>query len=246
MSDKKTKSGSAKQILHIYWQHTKKYKNQLSIIYPTMIMAQIVEDFLQPLIVSFVLTRLSRGNIAQLQGSKVILIIIGVVITETTGHFLWNRVVMPHFWRTQERIMSDLSMTAFDHLQLMSMRFFGDRFAGSLVNQVNKFVGSFERLTDALTWNVFKLIVSVIATTIILAPKAPLVSIAILVISAIYIPVIWLYRQKQMPFNKAWAAAETDRTGQLADAISNILAVKSFSGEKREHRRMQEKIENVY
>jgi len=246
MSQKNNQSGSAKQILHIYWQHTKRYKKQLSIIYPSMVVAQIVEDFLQPLIVSFVLTRLAQGNIAALKGNKVILIIIGVIVTEATGHFLWNKVVIPRFWETQDKIMSDLNMTAFDHLQLMSMRFFNDRFAGSLVNQVNKFVGSFERLTDALTWNVFKLIVSVIATTVILAPKAPLVSVAIIVIGAIYVPVIWLYRQRQLPFNKAWAAAETDRTGQLADAMSNVLAVKSFSGEKAERVRMKEKVDAVH
>lgn len=246
MSEKKTKPGSAKQILRIYWQHTIKYKKQLAIIYPTMVVAQIVEDFLQPLVVSFVLTRLAQGDIQALAGNKVYLIIAGIVMTEVIGHLSWNKIVIPHFWETQDKIMRDLNMTAYDHLQLMSMRFFNDRFAGSLVNQVNKFVGSFERLTDALTWNVFKLVVSVVATTIILAPKAPLVSVAIIVIGTIYVPIIWLYRQRQLPYNKAWAAAETERTGQLADAISNVLAVKSFSGEKDERDRMKHKVDAVH
>ena len=97
-----------------------------------------------------------------------------------------------------------------------------------------------------MTWNVFKLIVSLVATTIILFPKAPQISIAILVISAIYAPLVWRYRKKQLPTNQAWAAAETERTGQLADAISNIMAVKSFAGEKAEHKRMLSKVNAVF
>jgi ATP-binding cassette subfamily B protein len=246
MSEKTKQFGSAKQILSIYWKHTKPYKKQLAIVYPTMVAAQLIEDFLQPLVISFVITKLAAGDIAGLRASNLPLILGAVAASELIGHLLWNRVVVPRFWRTQDRIMSDLNMTAFNHLQRMSTSFFNDRFAGSLVNQVNKFVGSFERLTDALTWNVFKLIVSVIATAIILAPTAPLVSVAIGIISVIYIPIAWRYRKQQLPFNKAWAASETDRTGQLADTVSNILAVKSFSGERREQKRMQEKVDIVH
>lgn len=232
--------------LRIYWQHAKKYKKHIYTIYPLMAIAQIMEDFLQPLIVSFVLTRLASGNIESLRSTNLYLILAGVVITEAGGHLLWNRVIVPMVWKTEEAVMQDLNMTAFDHLQNMSAQFFSDRFAGSLVSQVNKFVASFERLVDALTWNVYKLVVSVVATVIILAPKAPLVSIIILVISAMYIPLIWKYRKRQLPFNTKWAAAETERTGQLADTISNVIAVKSFAGELIEQKRMKSHVDAVY
>ncbi len=237
---------NASRTIQIYWQHAKVYKKQILTIYPFMVLAQIVEDFLQPLIISFVLTRLASGDIEGLRHSNLPLILAAVALSEISGHLIWNKIVVPTFWRTQDSIMRDLTMTAFDHLQTMSARFFADRFAGSLVNQVNKFVGSFERLTDALTWNVFKLLVSLVATTLILAPKAPLVSLTIIVISAIYTPLVWRYRQKQLPFNTAWAAAETTRTGQLADTVSNIVAVKSFSGEDLERIRMKHRVDDVH
>ena len=241
-----SKQLNSKRVVSIYWEHSKRYKKKLWIIYPSMVVAQVVEDFIQPLIISYILTSLATGNLDQLKNNNLVLILLALALTEAFGLFMWNRLIIPLFWRTQEKIMRDLSMTSFDHLQLMSARFFGDRFAGSLVSQVNKFVNSFERLTDALSWNVFKLIVSLIATTIILFPKAPQISIAILVISAIYAPLVWRYRKKQLPTNQAWAAAETERTGQLADAISNIMAVKSFAGEKAEHKRMQSKVDAVF
>ena len=241
-----SKQLNSKRVVSIYWEHSKRYKKKLWIIYPSMVVAQVVEDFIQPLIISYILTSLATGNLDQLKNNNLVLILLALALTEAFGLFMWNRLIIPLFWRTQEKIMRDLSMTSFDHLQLMSARFFGDRFAGSLVSQVNKFVNSFERLTDALSWNVFKLIVSLIATTIILFPKAPQISIAILVISAIYAPLVWRYRKKQLPTNQAWAAAETERTGQLADAISNIMAVKSFAGEKAEHKRMLSKVNAVF
>ncbi len=241
-----SKQLNSKRVVSIYWEHSKRYKKKLWIIYPSMVLAQVVEDFIQPLIISYILTSLATRNLDQLKNNNLVLILLALALTEAFGLFMWNRLIIPLFWRTQEKIMRDLSMTSFDHLQLMSARFFGDRFAGSLVSQVNKFVNSFERLSDALTWNVFKLIVSLVATTIILFPKAPQISIAILVISAIYTPLVWRYRKKQLPTNQAWAAAETERTGQLADAISNIMAVKSFAGEKAEHKRMQSKVDAVF
>ena len=241
-----SKQSNSKRVVSIYWEHAKHYKKKLWLIYPSMVLAQVVEDFIQPLIISYILTSLATGNLDQLKNNNLVLILLALALTEAFGLLMWNRLIIPMFWRTQEKIMRDLSMTSFDHLQLMSARFFGDRFAGSLVSQVNKFVSSFERLTDALTWNVFKLIVSLIATTIILFPKAPQISIAILAISAIYTPLVWRFRKKQLPINQAWAAAETDRTGQLADAISNIMAVKSFAGEDTEHKRMQSKVDTVF
>lgn len=235
-----------KRTLLIYWQHSKPYKKRLYAIYSLMLVAQVIEDFLQPLLISVVLTALAQNNLDKLHGPALVLILGGIVLSELTAHLIWNRFVIPLFWRTQAMIERDLDMTAFNHLQLMSARFFANRFAGSLVNQVNKFVGSFERLTEALTWNVFKLIVGLVATTIILAPRAPLLSLAIWIITIIYIPLVWRYRQRQLPLNRAWAAAETERTGQLADTVTNILAVKSFSGENTEHKLMQQKLDSVY
>lgn len=237
---------NAKRILSVYWRHTKPYKKQLCIIYPCMIVAQTIEDFIQPVIISMVLTAIASGDITRIHNLNLTLIITGIVLSEITGHIMWNRVVVPIFWKTQDKIMADLNMTCFDHLQSMSSSFFNNRFAGSLVSQVNKFVGSYERLTDALTFNVFKLLVSIIVTTIILAPKAPLISVAIITISAISAPLLWRARQKQLPFNKSWAEAETARTGQMADAISNILAVKAFAGEATEQKRMQKRVDSVY
>jgi len=232
------------QTLKIYWQHARDYKRQLWTIYPMMTLAQLLESFLIPIFVSGILNDIASNNIEALTDNKIWLIFGIIAAFELAAHFLWN-ILVRIFWKTQELIMNDLDMTVFKHLQKMSFRFFSDRFAGSLVNQTNKFVSSFERLTDPLTWNVFNLLVSLVLTTAILAPRVPIVSIIILAIAAIYAPVVWHYRKKQLPYTTKWADAQTKRTGQLADNFSNIVAVKSFSNEELETRRMKDRVHAV-
>jgi ATP-binding cassette subfamily B protein len=233
-----------RQILSIYWQHARKYKKQLLTIYPLMVVAQLMEDFLAPLLVSGILNKIASNNIDELKGNNIWLIFLAIVALEAAAHLIWNFIIRK-FWSTQDQIMFDLNITAFKHLQKMSFRFFSDRFAGSLVNQVNKFVGSFERLTDPLTWNVFKLLVSLVLTFIILVPQIPIVAFAIVLIAVIYAPLIWYVRKKQIPYTTKWAAAETKRTGQLADTVSNIVAVKSFSNEELENTFMYDRATDV-
>lgn len=234
-----------KYTLRTYWHHAKKYKRQLATIYPMMFIAQVVEDAIQPIIVSGILTNIAKNNVEALQLHKIWPLLVLVFLCEFFGHFMWN-IIVRLFWKTQDAIMRDLSMTVFNHLNTMSYRFFSDRFAGSLVNQSNKFVGSFERLTDPLTWNVYKLIIAFGYTTVILAPVAPAVVVAIVLITIVYVPTVWHFRKKQIPYNKKWASAETKRTGQLADTITNIMAVKSFANENLESKRMLLRVNDVH
>lgn len=233
------------KIISIYWQHARRYKTKLWSIYSLMIMAQLAEEVVAPLLISGILTALANNDLESLALDRVWGTFLLIIFLEVISMFAWN-IIVRMFWRTQDIIKRDLTMTSFDHLQQMSYKFFADRFAGSLVNQTNKFVGSFERFTDALTWNVFKLIVAMVYTTIVLMPIAPAVALSILAISAIYAPVVWYVRRKQVPYTSRWAAAETVRTGQLADAITNMVAVKSFSNELLEHERMYERANDVH
>lgn len=55
-----------------------------------------------------------------------------------------------------------------------------------------------------------------------------------------------MYRRRQVPYNKRWAKAESRRTGQLADTITNIQAVKSFASEAGETELMQSRVDEVH
>lgn len=231
--------------LRLYWQSAKKFKNPMVFIYIAMPVNQVIEEVISPLLIAGVLNKLASGRLNELTVEKVLPIIGIVIAIEILTHIMWN-IIVRVFWRWQEETMRDLAERSSNHLSSMSYRFFSNRFAGSLVNQVSKFSGSFERLTDAMTWNVYKLIIGLVATCVVLWPKAPSVVIGIILLTAIYAPVVWYFRRKQIPYNKRWAQAETSRTGQLADTISNMLAVKSFSNEKLERKLIRKRFDDVY
>ncbi|HEV7454849.1 MAG TPA: ABC transporter ATP-binding protein, partial [Candidatus Saccharimonadales bacterium] len=157
----------------------------------------------------------------------------------------WN-VVIRILWRLEETTMLDLNMTVFTHLMTMSQRFFNNRFGGSLVSQVNKFVGAFERMADTLVWNIYKLILAFIFTAAILIRPAPLYVAGILLLAVVYVIAVYKVKKRELSHNEAWAARETKRTGQLADSITNIAAVKAFAHEERETMLFKKRADTVW
>ena len=214
-------------------------------MYSLMLIAQVAEDFIGPLVISGLLDRIANGELTTISGTNVVFLLGLFAFLEIFGHMMWM-IIVRIFWRAKSDIERDLTHTAFDHLQKMSFRFYADRFAGSLVNQVNKFVSAFDRLADALTWNVYKLIIAFTVTIIILGSRSMVLALMMVAIAVIFIPTVWIVRRRQIPFTTRWAAAETARTGVLADVISNITAVKSFSNEPLEKVRMGERLDDVY
>lgn len=234
-----------KRTLSIYWRFATKRKRYMWRIYPSMVVAQIAEELFVPLLISSVITNLANNNLEALSFSKIWPVLLAILVLDYLAILIWNFVIR-QLWTWIEQTMVDLFMYSFDHLSQMSYSFFANRFAGSLVNQVNKFVGSFERLTEALTWNVFKLIVATVFTIVVLTPKAPILVIIIIAIASIFVPVSWIFRRRQLPLNKRWAATQTVQTGQLADSISNVLAVKSFANEDLERKLMLQRARDVH
>jgi len=231
--------------LRLYWAAVKKYPKPLIKVYGLLPISQIAESIISPLLIAGILTKLAQGNIAELSFKKVAPTILAIVGLEFFAFILANYAIRI-FWRFEEDVMRDLSVKSFKHLSNMSYRFFSDRFSGSLVSQVNKFTGGFERFTDVMTWNVYRLIIMIIAACVILAPKAPIVVVAILLLTSIYVPTVWFFRKRLTPLNKKWSEAETKKNGLLADGISNILAIKAFSNESKEIALYKKKSDMVF
>jgi ATP-binding cassette subfamily B protein len=114
------------------------------------------------------------------------------------------------------------------------MHFHNNRFGGSLVSQTNKFVHSFERLYDLAIFEFLPMIFSLIFVVIILINVAPFYVIGLLIFVAVYTMIAWRAFKKIAPLNSELAESENKQSGQLADSISNIMAVKSHAKEKFE------------
>ncbi len=236
---------TSKKTLVLYWHYSLRHKNLLWRFALLFITTLFASDILVPLLVSKILTNLAAGRFAELTVHKLTPIILMILAAEIYQLVLW-RTVVRWAWQFEERVMRDLMTRVFSHLTNMSYNFFSNRFAGSLVSQTNKFVNSFERLSDALFWNVYPLIIGFVFTVIVLLPKAPLVVAGLVLFSSIFVPTLWWARRQQIPYNVRWARDDSKRTGQLADSISNMMAVKSFGAELHERQLMRGRTNAVY
>ncbi len=234
---------TVRQTLDIYWRHAKEYPRHLTGLLVLMPIIQLLDDFAVPLITSQVLNKLVKSN-GHLQLQDFYAPIAAILILELSINFMW-RPYIKIVWSFEELVMRRLQQTSFQHLMQMSYRFYSDRFAGSLVNQVNKFTGSFERLSDTFIWSIYKLIISFILTIAILVKPAPLYVLVLVVFSAIYVAVLLHVKKSENALNAEWASLESARTGQLSDTISNITAVKSFGHEALEKKLYDDRTKDV-
>jgi len=223
---------SVRKTLLIYRRHAARYKALLLGIIGIMPLLQLVDNFIVPILVSRILNKLAKvhGAINFGEFTRPILLILAIEL----GVNLFWRPYIRLVWTMEEKVMKDLYVSSFTHLMKMSYRFFNNRFSGSIVSQVNKFAGSFERLADTMIWNVYPLIISVLLTAVLMVGRAPLYVLTLVIFSVVFVILLVRLKRNEQPYNQRWAAAETKRTGQLADTISNILTVKAYANESIE------------
>lgn len=148
-------------------------------------------------------------------------------------------------WKMEIYAIYELSALCFDTVAAQSMQFHNNRFSGSLVSQVNKFVGAYERFMDELVWNIIPLTVTIITAIIVLYTRVPLFATGLLVFIVAFVIISYLAFRKISVLNLKEADAENKRTGQLADSITNIISVKSYAGEIHERKRFAKFNRNV-
>lgn len=233
----KQRSSVAKRTLYYYWQCSKKYKwYAIGTVLSTPIVV-LIRTTLIPLIFANMIDAISGGIpndqiVPTLLPQGLALIALYLGGSAVLG---WLRVYW--CWVYELKVMYDLGTLCFNTISSQSMQFHSDRFSGSLVSQTNKFIGSFERLFDVLTFDIIYTISMFAFIMIVLAPRAPLFALGLSAFIAIYILCSGLSFKKISHLSKERAEAETRQTGQLADSVSNILSVKSYGRESHERHR---------
>ena len=234
---KKSASISQKTI-SLFWNHAMRYKRLAVPLFFTIPITVLVMDFLLPYIMSLVLQKISTAdyNPQDLWAS------FGVYIfAYATAMFMstvagW-RINIWLIWCLELKVVRDIAQTAFDHLVDMSPGFHANRFAGSLVSQANKLTSSYVRFVDATVFNLYTLVIAMVATITILAPRAPLYAVVLLALSTIYIFGTIRFSKKVRVANTREAEAQSQQTGNLADSLTNVMAIKSFSALAYEKKR---------
>ena len=127
-----------------------------------------------------------------------------------------------------------LARLCFDTLSNQSMTFHTSRFGGALVSQTSRFMSGYTGLVDVVVYSLIPTIASIFCTIITLAPVAPLFVAILFALLTLYVVVAYTMYERILPLSAATAAAQNRLSGVLSDAVTNILAVKTYGREDYE------------
>lgn len=238
MSDKKsnTKNGQSltRRTLHYYWIAT---RNHLG-LFVTVILSTIgFSGFLtygNPYVMSLIVDRVSQGSVPS---SEVFAVfgpyIVALIAINVLGQAC-SKLQDYSLWKLQIAVNYDLATMAFDALSNQSMSFHSNRFGGTLVSQTSKFMSAYTQLLQNITFPFLPVVCSIVFTCSILAPLVPAYVAVLLVLLFVYASVSYVMYKRILHLNEKAASAQNQLSGELSDAVTNILAVKTYGREDYE------------
>ncbi len=228
-----TDSQVARYFLSKSWHERKLLIPELLVLPINVVVNRIVP----PIILANVIQRLSQHDYephrmwASFGGELVLYaaLVIG-------GGLTWRLIDVFH-WQLEGRVEKRIAQQVFSHLLNQSARFHADNFTGSLVSQTNKLMGAYIRFADTTIYSLIPMVLNVIFVLIVLAFVSPLFAIVLLVFSVVYVISSLFVTRPVRRLAAKHATIESMQTGNLADAVTNALAIKSFAGKQFEDRR---------
>lgn len=194
----------------------------------------VVTIFVGPLIIAQLLSIIQHN---QLHDSKNLWTLIALY--SVSG--LWSsvigwRLVLYLVWTFETAMQRDLYARCFSKLTNQTLFFHSNKFGGSLVSQTNKLVGAVESFWDTIIWSVLPLVVSLVGSIIVLSTLLWQYALFLLIFSIVFSIVVYYGSKPMAKLTKKEAKSSNKLNGQLADVISNVLAVKSSGAEATEQK----------
>ena len=191
----------------------------------------MVGIFVIPLIIARFLDMV-QGN--QLAGEAIWWLIGAYAMAQLWSEVIGWRLVLYLVWTFETAMQRDVSVRVFDKITNETMFFHSNKFGGSLVSQTNKLTGSLERFWDNMIWSIFPVVISIVGSVVVLWNISWQYSIFLAILSILFGVAVFFGSRHMAQLNEKEAEASNKMSGRLADAFSNILAVKSSSAEQRE------------
>lgn len=229
---------TTKQTLLFYWRHASRYPLILLGLLISIPMTVAAGSFIPPLIIADILNRLGQHayNPNDLGGSFGHSLILYAVSVIASGIIGW-RIIDILAWVMEGKVERDIAQRVFSHLMAQSPAFHANRFSGSLVSHTNKLMGSYIRFADTTIFMVAPLLAALTFAGIILSQHSPLYAAILIGFAIVYIASSVFVTAPTRRVAARQAAAESAQTGSLADAVTNIMAIKSFAGHAYEEAR---------
>ena len=231
--DLKNKPNS-KEIFRLFWKTSEPYKHRRNLAIFFAILTLVVTIFVGPLIIAQLLSIIQHN---QLHDAKNLWTLIALY--SVSG--LWSsvigwRLVLYLVWTFETAMQRDLYAQCFSKLTNQTLFFHSNKFGGSLVSQTNKLIGAVESFWDTIIWSILPLVVSLVGSIIVLSTLLWQYALFLLIFSIVFSIVVYYGSKPMAKLTKKEAKTSNKLNGQLADVISNVLAVKSSGAEATEQK----------
>ena len=231
--DLKNKPNS-KEIFRLFWKTSEPYKHRRNLAIFFAMLTLVVTIFVGPLIIAQLLSIIQHN---QLHDAKNLWTLIALY--SVSG--LWSsvigwRLVLYLAWTFETAMQRDLYARCFSKLTNQTLFFHSNKFGGSLVSQTNKLVGAVESFWDTIIWSVLPLVISLVGSIIVLSTLLWQYALFLLIFSIVFSIVVYYGSKPMAKLTKKEAKSSNKLNGQLADVISNVLAVKSSGAEATEQK----------
>ena len=194
----------------------------------------VVTIFVGPLIIAQLLSIIQHNQLHDAKNLWSLIALYGV--SELWSSVIGWRLVLYLVWTFETAMQRDLYAQCFSKLTNQTLFFHSNKFGGSLVSQTNKLIGAVESFWDTIIWSVLPLVVSLIGSIIVLSTLLWQYALFLLIFSIVFSLVVYYGSKPMAKLTKKEAKASNKLNGQLADVISNVLAVKSSGAEATEQK----------
>ena len=152
----------------------------------------------------------------------------GFQVLNWAGYHFWNRFAVANLY--------EILTEAMHKVQQFSSDWHANSFAGATVRKITRGMWAFDVFGDTLFMGLYPALLVMIAMSVMLTVKLPLVGIFTLAMIIIYVSVsVWLSVGVLLKRFKAAADKDTAIGASLADIMTGNQTVKSFGAEEREN-----------
>lgn len=200
-----------------------------------MILAQIIfivlTSTIAPIVLAKLLTQIAQGQ-ASLSNSSHLLMLYALILI--VGDIIMPRLTLLGAYIAETKMQSEVYQRILTNLTQKSMRFHADHMSGQLVSDATKLYNKVENFWEVIVFTVIPITTTIVAVNIVLAFIIWQYAIILSILSVIVVLSIIKIQSLITDRSRKASEASSKVTAYFADVITNISAVKTFAGEKRE------------
>ena len=224
------------------WDHTKPYRLMVFATIGFIVIAKVL-DTIVPIYYKQFFDILSGEVITESLRDGLIKTILVILLFHAISWLCWRLMAILYI-HYLSHLYTDIVTNAHAYLQKHSFKFFSDNFAGSLVRKVNRLARSMIDLLDQVNYTFVPVTITIVGSVWVLWSRSPVLGLIILAWSLSYLIFnVWFAAWKtKYDFKKA--KLDSKGTGVLADAITNAITIKLFTGLEHEKKRYKDVLDD--